>query len=94
MKTTKPAAKKAPAKKTTTTTATPEMTVVTELPQDATVLGAKPAEQPAVELTLQDIVHFKNILEVVSTRGAFKPEEMILVGETYAKLTAFIAANK
>ena len=91
MKTTKPAVKKTPAKKTIATK--PEMTVVTELPQDARVLGAKPPA-PAVELTIADIEHFKQILEVVSSRGAFKPNEMTLVGETYARLTAFLQASK
>ena len=93
MKTTKPVAKKVPAKK--ATTAQPEMTVVTELPKDAQVLGSKPtAPTPAPELTIQDIAHFKQILEVCSSRGAFKPDEMTLVGETYARLTAFLAASK
>jgi len=92
MKTTKPTARKTPAKK---SAPQPQMTVVTELPKDANVLGAKPATPtPAPELTIQDIAHFKQILEVCSSRGAFKPDEMTLVGETYARLTAFLEAGK
>lgn len=92
MKTTKPAVKKTPAKK--AAAAKPaEMTVVTELPKDAKVLNSKP-NTPTPELTIQDIQHFKQILEVCSTRGAFKPTEMTLVGETYAKLTAFLDTAK
>lgn len=89
-KPTRPAVKQVAAKK---TTPQPEMTVVTELPKDANVVSNKKptaAPQPAPELTIQDIAHFKQILEVVSSRGAFRPNEMSLVGETYAKLTAFL----
>jgi hypothetical protein len=94
MKTTKPAVKKTPVKK--AAAAKPaEMTVVTELPKDAKVLNSKPpVPAPAAELTIQDIAHFKQILEVVSARGAFKPDEMTLVGETYNKLTAFLDTAK
>jgi hypothetical protein len=91
MKTTKPAAKKAPAKK---TTPQPEMTVVTELPKGAKVMGNKPAPAaPAPELTVQDIHSFKMIIEIASTRGAFRAEELQGIGQLYGKLDAFLKAQ-
>jgi hypothetical protein len=91
MKTTKPAAKKAPAKK---TTAQPEMTVVTELPKDAKVIGNKPAPvEPAPDLTMGDIQSFKSIIEIASTRGAFRAEELQGIGQLYGRLDAFLKAQ-
>lgn len=91
MKTTKPAAKKAPAKK---TTAQPQMTVVTELPKDAKVVSNKPtAPTPAADLTLADIQSFKMIIEIASTRGAFRAEELAGIGQLYGKLDAFLKAQ-
>lgn len=58
-----------------------------EAPKEATV---KPA--PAAELTVQDLNALKQIIDVASQRGAFKPNEMVVVGQTYNKLEAFLAA--
>lgn len=98
MKTTKPTAKKAPAKKTVPAripnqelqAMVAESQVVTELPPGAQVMGqhAKPKEQPG--LTMEDMGMFKSIIEVASSRGAFRPEEMARVGELYTKLTQFL----
>ena len=77
--------KRTPAKKTTL----PEGQLVTELPEGAKVVG-KPEEPKAEELTLNDITVFKGMIEIVSARGAFKPEEMALVGNLYTKLTKFL----
>lgn len=61
----------------------------------------KKAEAPAqnaeangsgVELTVQDLGNIKQIIDVASQRGAFKPNEMTVVGNTYTKLEAFLAA--
>ena len=58
-------------------------------------------EQPAVQaeskdsgtdLNIQDLSAMKAIIDVASTRGAFKPAEMQMVGQTYNKLTAFLDA--
>jgi hypothetical protein len=43
-------------------------------------------------LTITDLVMLKNIISVVSQRGAFKAEEMEDVGKTFNKLSAFLAA--
>lgn len=32
----------------------------------------------------------KVIIDIASSRGAFKPNEMTAVGQTYTKLTAFL----
>ena len=92
MKTTKPAAKKAPAKK---TTAQPQMTMVTELPPGAQVMGQKAPAQPApaAEMTIQDIQSFKMIIEIASTRGAFRAEELQGIGQLYTRLDAFLKAQ-
>ena len=99
-KTTKPAAKRTPAK---TVQKYPNKglqdlvaqgQVVHDLPQDANVIAAKPPAAAVVELSIQDIQNFKNILEVVAQRGVFRAEEMTLVGETYTRLTTFLAANQ
>jgi hypothetical protein len=52
------------------------------------------AEQtaPPVDLTVQDLNALKTIIDVASQRGAFKPNEMMTVGQTYNKLDAFLGA--
>jgi hypothetical protein len=32
----------------------------------------------------------KVIIDIASSRGAFKPNEMVLIGQTYNKLSAFL----
>ncbi len=43
------------------------------------------------ELTVNDLAALKQIIDVASQRGTFKPNEMVTVGQTYAKLEAFLA---
>ena len=43
------------------------------------------------ELTVQDLASIKQIIDVASQRGAFKPDEMVVVGTTYSKLSAFLS---
>lgn len=59
----------------------------TQAPVEATT------EQAPVELTLNDIIAMHNIINVVVSRGAIKPEEMSVVGGVYDKVTAFLKAN-
>jgi uncharacterized protein YigE (DUF2233 family) len=47
--------------------------------------------QAGVDLTVQDLAALKQIIDVASQRGAFKPNEMMTVGQTYSKLEAFLA---
>lgn len=51
-----------------------------------------PAEQAPAELTVQDLGSIKQIIDVASQRGAFKPGEMMTVGQVYTKLDTFLAA--
>jgi NAD(P)H-dependent FMN reductase len=44
------------------------------------------------ELNINDLAAMKSIIDVASSRGAFKPNEMVPVGTVYAKLEAFLAA--
>lgn len=49
-------------------------------------------EQPGTELTINDLTALKQIIDVASQRGAFKPNEMMTVGSTYNKLETFLSA--
>ncbi len=51
-----------------------------------------PAE--SIQLTLNDLSAMKSIIDIASQRGTFKPNEMMIVGQTYTKLTAFLEAAK
>lgn len=52
---------------------------------------AAPAqEETAVDLTLNDLSAIKSIIDVASSRGAFKPNEMVAVGSVYSKLEKFL----
>jgi hypothetical protein len=51
--------------------------------------AAQSAEQ-SNELTINDLASVKAIIDLASQRGAFKPTEMIAVGQTYAKISAFL----
>ena len=50
------------------------------------------AQEQNVELTLQDLAALKSVVDVASSRGAFKPNEMVAVGTVYNKLTGFLEA--
>jgi hypothetical protein len=47
-------------------------------------------QQEGADLTISDLNNMKSIIDVASQRGAFKPNEMMLIGQTYNKLTAFL----
>jgi hypothetical protein len=42
------------------------------------------------DLTINDLNAMKVIIDIASSRGAFKPNEYAAVGQTYTKLTAFL----
>ena len=56
----------------------------------ATENTAPQAQGP--DLTVQDLQALKSIIDVASTRGAFKPNEMMTVGQVYSKLEVFLEA--
>jgi hypothetical protein len=60
----------------------------TEQPQ--TEQAQAEGKDPGTDLNIQDLSAMKAIIDVASTRGAFKPAEMQMVGQTYNKLTAFL----
>jgi hypothetical protein len=49
-------------------------------------------QQAGPDLTVQDLQALKQIIDVASQRGAFKPNEMVTVGQTYGKLEGFLGA--
>lgn len=46
------------------------------------------------QLTINDLVAMKSIIDIASQRGTFKPNEMVVVGQTYTKLMTFLEAVK
>lgn len=62
---------------------------MSEQTETATQEAAAPR---APDLTVQDLGALKAIIDVASQRGAFKPNEMAVVGTTYNKLEAFLNA--
>lgn len=53
---------------------------------------AQEAAQAQPELTVNDLNALKTIIDVASQRGAFRPNEMVTVGQTYTKLENFLIA--
>lgn len=51
---------------------------------------ASAPKQDPNDLTINDLNAMKVIIDIASSRGAFKPAEMTIVGQTYNKLTAFL----
>jgi hypothetical protein len=49
-------------------------------------------EQKAPDLNLNDLVALKNLIEVVTQRGAFKANELSAAGQLFDKLSAFLTA--
>lgn len=56
---------------------------------EPTAAEAAPAQEGA-ELNINDLNSMKVIIDIASSRGAFKPNEMAIVGQTYNKLTTFL----
>jgi hypothetical protein len=60
--------------------------------QNAAPVEGAPTQAPeaAAELNINDLNAMKVIIDIASSRGAFKPNEMTAVGQTYTKLTNFL----
>jgi hypothetical protein len=43
------------------------------------------------ELSIQDLAILKSVVEAATQRGAIKPKELKIVGETYDKLDKFLS---
>ena len=57
----------------------------------------QPTNTPSADLNLSDLSSLRSILEVASSRGAFKAAELEAVGKAYNKLNTFlesVAAKK
>ena len=66
-----------------------------ETKTQAPATEAPKSEAPAKgapDLTVQDLQALKAIIDVASQRGAYKPNEMEVVGRTYNRLDTFLAA--
>lgn len=61
------------------------MTEQTQQPEEQQTPAAEGAD-----LNINDLNAMKVIIDIASSRGAFKPNEMVAVGQTYTKLTAFL----
>jgi len=51
-----------------------------------------PTAKTGPELTVNDLSQLRQIIDVASQRGAFKPNEMVTVGTIYNKLDTFLTA--
>ena len=64
-------------------------------PTEAVAQAAPQEQAPAQEsndLNVNDLNAMKSIIDIASSRGAFKPSEMVAVGQTYTKLSNFLAS--
>jgi hypothetical protein len=68
------------------------MTEETNQPTSTEAVGqeATPSPQPAPDLNISDLLAVKNIIEVATSRGAFKAAELEAVGKTFNKLNTFL----
>lgn len=51
-----------------------------------------PTANAGPELTVNDLNQLRQVIDVASQRGAFKPNEMVTVGTIYNKLDTFLTA--
>jgi len=65
---------------------------MSEQPQEVnqTTEAASQGSPAGVELNINDLAMLKNLIDVVTTRGAFKANEMSSVGVLYDKLSNFL----
>jgi hypothetical protein len=63
---------------------------MTDTVQDTTQSQETATQEPSNELNINDLNAMKVIIDIASSRGAFKPNEMVAVGQTYTKLTSFL----
>jgi hypothetical protein len=53
-------------------------------------IAEQPTPQSAPDLNISDLLAVKNIIEVATSRGAFKAAELEAVGKTFNKLNNFL----
>ena len=59
--------------------------------EQAVDTGAEPAQQ--TQLQLSDILLTAQVIQLASSRGAFRAEELTQVGQLYDRLVAFLKAS-
>jgi len=64
--------------------------IMTDTVQDTQEQSQAQAGENSNELTINDLNAMKIIIDIASSRGAFKPNEMVAVGQTYTKLESFL----
>lgn len=63
-----------------------------QVSQQETAQAQEPvAQQESNDLNVNDLNAMKTIIDLASSRGAFKPSEMVAVGQTYTKLVNFLS---
>ena len=60
--------------------------------QDSPAPEATNQQPQGPDLNVSDLAALRNIIEVATTRGAFKATELEAVGKTFNKLNAFLEA--
>lgn len=60
--------------------------------QDSPAPEAQNQQPQGPDLNVSDLAALRNIIEVATTRGAFKATELEAVGKTFNKLNAFLEA--
>jgi hypothetical protein len=63
-----------------------------EIKQQEMPATPEAAEAESSDLNVNDLNAMKTIIDIASSRGAFKPNEMIAVGQVYTKLTKFLSS--
>lgn len=64
---------------------------MTEETKQAPAAQEQPAApQESSDLTITDLTNLKAVIDLASSRGAFKPNEMLAVGTVYTKLSNFL----
>jgi len=58
--------------------------------QETTTAPEIAGGQESADLNINDLNAMRMIIDLASSRGAFKPGEMVVVGQTYNKLTSFL----
>ena len=67
-----------------------DQVVETPVAAAATAATDTPAQGP--DLNISDLLAVKNIIEVATSRGAFKAAELEAVGKSFNKLNSFLEA--
>ena len=60
---------------------------------EQTPVDAAPLQEQQPSLNLQDLILVAQIIQICSSRGAFKADEMANVGNLYTKLVAFLQST-